>query len=341
MTTSEFNILLNDPGKLNDLSYTTLNTLLLQSPYCNGIHMLLLKKYKIDKHTLYERHLGLASMHASDRGKLYDFLSSSTTSTKNKVLPIAKPIASEEKKTNLATKLISPPPVFVHKVSENPPVYIVPNYSETVDCNITPSVSESDTEDLSLSSMPIEEWLKDFEPPRIVQKKKPILNKKSFKLSRVPLFDNNIFDFLDKETGDNVTNKKAGKKVKNSEVEIENENSDTTKTKLGIDENVLPLPKKQHSDIDETKTDDVFDLFLSKTCDFLKSINDREKDEKENVETWEDGSTDENEDIASETLADLLAFQGQKDKAIKMYRTLSLKFPKKSRYFAEKIEELS
>lgn len=51
-------------------------------------------------------------------------------------------------------------------------------------------------------------------------------------------------------------------------------------------------------------------------------------------------SVRENADLATETLADLLAAQQQYDKAIKMYQRLILKFPEKSTYFAGKIEKL-
>ena len=46
------------------------------------------------------------------------------------------------------------------------------------------------------------------------------------------------------------------------------------------------------------------------------------------------------EDVVSETLAELLARQGSRKKAIQMYKRLSLIFPKKSSFFAEKIEKL-
>lgn len=47
----------------------------------------------------------------------------------------------------------------------------------------------------------------------------------------------------------------------------------------------------------------------------------------------------ENVEIVSETLASLYTQQKLYDKAIQMYEKLSLKFPDKSRYFAEKIKE--
>jgi len=51
-------------------------------------------------------------------------------------------------------------------------------------------------------------------------------------------------------------------------------------------------------------------------------------------------SIEANEDVVSETLAELLAQQGSRKKAIRMYKRLSLIFPKKSSFFAEKIAKL-
>lgn len=51
-------------------------------------------------------------------------------------------------------------------------------------------------------------------------------------------------------------------------------------------------------------------------------------------------SITENKEVLSETLAELLAAQGEYHKAIEMYQRLMLVFPKKSDYFAEQIEIL-
>ncbi len=51
-------------------------------------------------------------------------------------------------------------------------------------------------------------------------------------------------------------------------------------------------------------------------------------------------SLSENPVVASETLAELLVSQGNLEKAIQMYQQLSLKMPKKKKYFAAKIKEL-
>jgi hypothetical protein len=47
------------------------------------------------------------------------------------------------------------------------------------------------------------------------------------------------------------------------------------------------------------------------------------------------------EEVASETLAALLALQGYSDRAINIYESLSLRYPEKSSYFAAKIKEIT
>ncbi len=61
----------------------------------------------------------------------------------------------------------------------------------------------------------------------------------------------------------------------------------------------------------------------------------------ENVEEYVERSVMESQEIASETLAELLVTQEQFDKAIKMYERLMLLFPEKSSFFAEKIKNIS
>ena len=51
-------------------------------------------------------------------------------------------------------------------------------------------------------------------------------------------------------------------------------------------------------------------------------------------------SITQEEDLASETLAQIHIKQGKYDRAIEMYRKLSLRNPQKIAYFAHKIEEL-
>lgn len=47
-----------------------------------------------------------------------------------------------------------------------------------------------------------------------------------------------------------------------------------------------------------------------------------------------------NDDLITETLAEILVKQGDTEKAVKIYEQLALKYPKKSSYFAGRIENL-
>lgn len=94
------------------------------------------------------------------------------------------------------------------------------------------------------------------------------------------------------------------------------------------------------------------------TEEFLNNISDRLKefsnkgfkntpkdslswmDSKDSLESEIIKSITEDNNIISETLADLLVAQGQTSKAIKMYQALCLKFPEKSIYFARKLKDL-
>ena len=355
MTTTEFTNLLTNPTKLNTMSYEALDQLLLQFPYCNGIRMLLLKKYKNDKHIAFERHLALASMYAADRSKLYDFLNTATVVEKTKIVDLKPSDDSEaEKKTPLTTELVVPPPIYQHKVSENPPFLAFKAPLRVDNLSVGYSVTDENEEekDRSLSNMPIEEWLQEFEPPRIDDKGS--VAKKGFKLSRIPIFEKGVFDFLEEEQEEVTETKrrksKSKKRTKKQSIEpfetsnYKEEEAKELSQKVEVTKEEHELEFEDLEQLQEGKTEsvDVFDLFLSQTNGFLKSLGDKKEGNVEiPTSSWEDDSTAENEEVASETLADLLALQGQKSKAIKMYKTLSLKFPEKSRLFADKIAELA
>lgn len=317
MTTTELTQLLTQPSQLNEWSYEALDQLLLQYPYCNGLRMLLLKKYKNDRHIAFNRHLMLASMYAVDRSRLYDFLNTSVVANAETTVI---PLAASDNHAEQEVVLVEPPAVYSHKVSENPPILAFQTPITAQDLALSSSDYQNTREELS--AMPVEEWLKgsleeeaDFTDN--LSKEEEGLGKRPFKLSRIPVFDEHMFDFLEEET--------SGK-----EASIEPLEEASFKEK----ENSFPSePTKEEAD--------VFDFFMKQTDSFLKSLNERkEAKEERELQDLEDQSTTENDAVVSETLAELLALQGQNAKAIKMYAALSLKFPEKSRLFADKIAAL-
>lgn len=308
MIINELTQLLTDPSQLNDWSYEELDRLLLQYPYCNGLRMLLLKKYKNDRHVAFNRHLMLASMYAVDRGRLYDFLNTSVVANaETKVVPLAASDTHQEQQVIL----VEPPPIYSHKVSENPPILAFQTPITAQDLGMQAPESTDAREEWS--TMPVEEWLNN--PPQELEGEEPTdidhLGKKPFKLSRIPVFDEHMFDFLEEEE----------------------KTAPTTKDK--------PIETADSTEKPTREEADVFDFFMQQTDSFLKSLNERKESKVEREwQDLEDESTTEDDSLVSETLAELLAQQGQNAKAIKMYAALSLKFPEKSRLFADKIATL-
>ncbi len=312
MTTAELTELLTQPSQLQAWSYEQLDQLLMQYPYCNGLRMLLLKKYKNDRHVAFNRHLMLASMYAVDRSRLYDFLNTSVVANAaTQVLPVAATDEANEQEV----QLVDPPPLYAHKVSENPPILAFQTPVTVQDLTLSNPDLQQAKEDWS--AMPVEEWLgktQETAEEQAAQQAEESEAKKPFKLSRIPVFDENMFDFL----------------------EIQEEPAAEVEEAIVQKETITALPTEP-----TPQEADVFDFFMQQTDSFLKSLNNR-KDSKGERE-WqelEDKSTMENDTVVSETLAELLALQGQNAKAIKMYAALSLKFPEKSRLFADKIAAL-
>ncbi len=66
----------------------------------------------------------------------------------------------------------------------------------------------------------------------------------------------------------------------------------------------------------------------------------KKKKKKKEMHELAARSIEEDKDMVSETLADLLVWQGKNAKAIEMYHKLSLAFPDKRTYFASKIETI-
>ena len=78
----------------------------------------------------------------------------------------------------------------------------------------------------------------------------------------------------------------------------------------------------------------IIDRFLDENPSIKRKV------QSDNKQDLSEESTHFSKELASETLAQIYADQGNKKRAIKIYETLSLKFPEKKSYFAALIKKL-
>ncbi len=82
------------------------------------------------------------------------------------------------------------------------------------------------------------------------------------------------------------------------------------------------------------------DIMESKHLEDLKKSKKKRKAGQKDVSNIAEQSITRHPDVISETLAKLLAQQGEKEQAAEIYERLMLVFPEKSAYFANRIEQL-
>ena len=134
--------------------------------------------------------------------------------------------------------------------------------------------------------------------------------------------------------------KKSGEEVKSKEdlraivkerlAEMDKE-KDLTKDKSAEQSNPKPTPIRKKSNLD------IIDSFIKQSPVINKPKDAEYKEELEVAKR----SLDDKYDFVSETLAEINLKQGHKEKAIKIYQKLSLKYPEKSSYFAAQIKKIN
>jgi hypothetical protein len=319
MEAAEIYNLLQNPKSIQLLRYEELEELLVAYPYFQGVRMLLLKKYYNQQDSTFNQHLALAATYAPDRSRLFDFLNE-VEGEKDTASDKVEEAAVEKKNDNLKHQ----PEELIQESNE------LETSLEEETSKLTGSPDKLTKESPQSKEQPIEDWLMDFEPPRM-NVKEDLGNKRSFKLPRIPVLDKGMLDFLD-----------SGKAEPRKRIPVK-----AVKEKVGKEVDIVTPPQKQAGRRIRSQNKDLesFDFFSEQTDAFLKRIASRDKGKKKQAEkeptySFSENSLEDNEEVVSETLADLLAKQGQSIKAIKMYEALILKIPEKNRYFARKIEAL-
>ena len=112
------------------------------------------------------------------------------------------------------------------------------------------------------------------------------------------------------------------------------------KRKAPKDDLIESIKKKDKKQITDSKKQEQIDLIKAFSKKDIKLATIKEIEANQNTENLAEPSTKLNQNLMTESFAKMLIKQGKKDKAIKIYEKLSLKFPDKRTYFADLIEKL-
>ena len=295
-------LFLEQPEKLNRVSYQELKTLVMEHPYFAHAHQLLLYKSKLTAHKDYVHDLNRAAVHSIDRGQLRLKLRQLDIATQPPEevdgLPIheqpAKELPELYEKQDLPENNILPiPPEPV----EEPPLTAPPTSATTTwttqpapDPVQIPALEPTETEEYVLEEQAPEQLSWTFSPT-------PTKEIESHKESAAPP----VPEPLDKNS------------------------FRTWHRRPGI---TIPFqPSNQ--------------LHVGQQPEQHKTTAAQDKpSEQPDYNQQAAASVLENTAIISASLADLLAKQGHTEKAAEMYARLCLIFPEKSTYFAAQIEKL-
>ncbi|MFP4088834.1 MAG: tetratricopeptide repeat protein [Cyclobacteriaceae bacterium] len=92
-------------------------------------------------------------------------------------------------------------------------------------------------------------------------------------------------------------------------------------------------------DVNQQRQNELIDRFINSNVDLVQNIKKNAASSGEHADL-SSSSTEANDNLISENLADILLRQGKTEKAVEIYKKLIWKYPQKKTYFADKINQI-
>ena len=311
MNKAQFADILNNPESVSEDTLSGLKEIIEEYPFFQIGRMLWLKNlHKLD-HIKYNSELKVSAAYIPDRTKLFRLINN-IGNPEPVANPVTNPIpvkdeetstVSGNRKESMAEEEALPAPEAEEKQTS---VTITDNYLNASDEFVD---EEGSIYDFSLKSKEEEE-------------------KKENEIQDIVL---PAADLLDYETTSSTSNY-----ILPDIEEVENIDTDENRSFsdwLHVMHYSAPVKKEEREQ--KKKGMDLIDNFLNSNAQIVPDPTKKTKD----VDLGKT-STASQEDILTETLAEIHIKQGHKNKAIAIFEKLRLKYPEKSVYFARRINEL-
>jgi hypothetical protein len=317
VTADQFSYYLIDTSKLRELGYQDIQRLIGQFPYCQNLHFLVAKKSHIEEHPDFDKWLNLAATYSTDRSYLYqllhdvDFEKDYLFEEKFDLNDIAKPkeevlaevISDEtfELPTLSAVLLAQEKEVENTHLIENQAVAAIK--TAPIAIHDSSNYDEEDNYDEDAPLVTFADLMNQSEAEMIAPQAAKNIEEKPASLKPLP-----------------KSSFSSWKKTNSTKV-------DTTNIVNLVSEEEIAAHKqriKEKTGQEEEKK---------------KKKNAKKKKNSDEV-SFADRSLIKNPDIATATLAQVLASQGRIQDSISMFEKLKLQIPEKSAFFAAEIEKL-
>ena len=362
---------LKDPNLIGSDSIVGLSEVVQDFPYFQSAQMLLTKAYHSSENLNFESSLKKTAAYAANRQQLHRLLFKPAKPLKNEEVAVKEVISEqippqqfesveipEQREEPFNEEYPSiPPPNLDEQVKEFVEVETLP-ITVTPEANIEPSFDQL-TEQNTIESKANEQAQEKLEA------KSTILEEEKFSIdfSKIEESKKDEYDALENQILSSAVSNSILQNVSNEIPDIDSLN--TKRLDKSTIRTVKPVEFKE--EISQKLTiDDVADRYTF--TDWLKALDDHylelEEEDKEeeidqkytsNITVFEDNrekvsfyspvkmarlSVQEDDDLMTETLANIYADQGHLEKSIKAFEKLQLKYPEKSSYFAARIKEI-
>lgn len=315
MNKAEFHILLKHPENLDKARITELKALLAEFPYFQAGKMLLLKNLHNLKHYEYDKTLRHVSISVPDRVRLFQYIENQIPTTV--IPPSTKEVVAEKDETIALTPTNSSEAILDENLTND---LLIETIAESkTELPTAEPILAPDEEAVET----VAESQKDTEHD--IETKAPLvisINETHSFSEWLTLNKTVIHPILDEKTPDS---EKA--------VLPTSEDEKTTEVVLNKPNSIVEKNDASKSNVKD------FESILDKFIRENPRIS-RPKAEFYNPANMAKQSVEENEDIATETLAKLYVNQGHFKKAIRTYEKLCLIYPHRITYFADLIQKI-